>query len=235
MIAAKRLFTSFALSCAILGGGSLSALAQEKWSGIYIGGHLGAAWADTTWANISLTGESEKFSPTALIGGGHVGAQKQFGNLVAGVELSYSGLGSDETVASVASPTVSYATKASDLFMVAGRLGWAADNYLLYVKGGYANADLEYSGSAPVLPDAFKQSKRQGGYVIGGGVEYLLGNNLMIGVEYNHVSLGEQTLSGTTSLSIPYILTRAETDIDTVMARLSYKFGARQETAAPLK
>jgi len=54
-------------------------------------------------------------------------------------------------------------------------------------------------------------------------------------VEYNHVSLGEQTLSGTTSLSIPYMLTRAETEIDTVMARLSYKFGARQEAAAPLK
>lgn len=222
------------MSSAILAGTSLTASAGEKWTGIYLGGHLGGAWADSTWDDISLTVESAKFDSTAFIGGGHIGAQKQFGNLVAGVELSYSGLSSDGNMTSVVNPTVTYSTKATDLFMVAGRLGYAADNALFYIKGGYASADLEFAGSAPTIPDGFKQSKRQGGYVIGGGIEYLVGSNLILGVEYNHIGLDEQTLSGATNAALAYTLTRANTDIDTVMARLSYKFGARED-AVPLK
>lgn len=197
----------------------------HAWSGIYVGGNIGGAWTGARWSDVSLTAESTKFSDSGFLGGGQIGAQYQFGRFVAGVEVSYSGLDSDARFVSIANPAVTYATRQSDLFTAAGRLGVSFENYLIYAKGGYASVETEYKGEFTGV-DSFKTSKRNNGYVVGGGVEYMIDRHLIFGLEYNHIELGDRDVSGTTAtLNFPYAITRANSDIDTFVARLSYKFG----------
>src|SRR5437870_5545658 len=62
--------------------------AELIWTGFYAGGHIGGAWSDTQWANVSLTGESVTNNTNGIFGGGQVGYNRQFGPIVLGVEAS---------------------------------------------------------------------------------------------------------------------------------------------------
>jgi outer membrane immunogenic protein len=220
------LIAGLAIGGFAVGGASHAAdTYTQKWSGLYIGAHLGAGWNETKWDQVSLTAEGVKFNGNGVAAGGQVGYQKQFGQFVVGAELAYTGLNGKGNTISVASPTVVYGGRATDLFTVSGRLGIVASQFLIYAKGGYANAQLKSEGSAPLVPDAFEQSHRANGYVVGAGLEYLWNRNIVLGLEYNHVGLNSQTLNGTTNAALPYTITGARTDIDTVTARVSYKFG----------
>ena len=60
-----------------------------NWTGFYIGGHAGYAWSDVTWDNVSLTGEPVSNDDSGFIGGGQVGYNWQFGQVVLGIEGTY--------------------------------------------------------------------------------------------------------------------------------------------------
>src|SRR5262245_58740081 len=62
-----------------------------NWTGFYIGGNVGGAWSDVEWSDISLTGERLNNNASGFIGGGQIGYNHQFGNLVLGVEATVSG------------------------------------------------------------------------------------------------------------------------------------------------
>lgn len=231
----KSLIMSAAVvSLAMLATTESSQAQGYNWGGIYVGGHIGGAWSDSEWDNISLTNERVKFGGSGFIGGAHAGAQGQWGNVVAGVEVSWSGVDTEETVVSALTPAVRYTSGVNDIFMLTGRLGLAANNWLFYVKGGWASAEVEVRGVQTALGDSFSGSDRLGGWVIGGGVEMMLTRNLILGVEYNHITLEDFSVAGNTALGVPFTISRADMQIDTVMARLSYKFGGREEPA-PLK
>ena len=55
------------------------------WSGIYLGGHLGGAYAQFEWTFTTPTESFEK-SRTAFAGGAQVGLQKQWRSIVIGAE-----------------------------------------------------------------------------------------------------------------------------------------------------
>ena len=57
-----------------------------SWTGFYIGGHVGADWQDVDWRNVNLTGERVNNDATGFIGGGQIGYNQQFNNIVLGVE-----------------------------------------------------------------------------------------------------------------------------------------------------
>ena len=59
-----------------------------NWTGFYIGGHVGGAWSDVDWANVTLTGERVSNDASGFIGGGQIGYNQQFGSLVLGVEAT---------------------------------------------------------------------------------------------------------------------------------------------------
>jgi opacity protein-like surface antigen len=80
---------------------------------------------------------------------------------------------------------------------------------LAYVKGGYANADVSFSGLG------LTASKRADGSVAGLGLEYGLRPHITIGAEYDWAKL-----NGTTTGVID-----AGVHIQTLTARLNFKFG----------
>ena len=65
------------------------------------------------------------------------------------------------------------------------RAGWAADNTLLYVTGGFAAAEMEFGGLVgpwPYVNDSDTQWTY--GWTIGGGIEYAVTENFSVGLEY---------------------------------------------------
>jgi outer membrane immunogenic protein len=214
------------------------AFLTHDWSGFYIGGQLGWAHASAE----STDSVPDPFTPTLLdalnydqtgssfAGGGQAGWQRQWGRMVAGAEVSYTALRFDGTSISPLAalsfgliPQIARTVEVSDIFTLTGRLGYADDRMLAYIKGGWANADVSASysqtGTGVVLSSS---SGRENGWTAGVGADYALLPNLFVGIEYNYINFK----TGVTPPNIPPAQFGDVTlDIQTVVLRLNYRFG----------
>jgi outer membrane immunogenic protein len=209
--------------------------APFSWTGFYIGGHVGGAWSQVDWANVSLTNERVNNDSSGFIGGGQVGFNWQVGNIVLGVEGTYSATNLGDTATSTVNPAaVTYHTDIDNIGTVTGRLGFAADKFLIYAKGGWAIANVEVSGRDTALPDRFSFSHTQNGWTVGAGVEYMLSRNISLGAEYAFIDLGSHSFTGTTVGLLPVTIRDVDTQIHSVTGRLNFRF-YRDEIVPPLK
>lgn len=173
------------------------ALTPTTWSGLYVGVHGGGAWSEADW-NFNPTDtwfdqvnaqRALSFDGDGYIVGGHVGVNHQIGHFVVGAELSYSGLGAEERHSEKFGATAFIAdfdTNIASLFLATGRLGYAFDKVLVYGKGGYASAKVKLFADDNFPPDWIANTdERHHGWVVGGGLEYMLHPNVILGVDYS--------------------------------------------------
>lgn len=175
------------------------------WTGFYVGANAGYAWGNVKANSVNLgrVGDLDGF-----IGGGQVGYNYQMGQFVVGAEADFQGadLATGNSLGLVRVKTEYFGT-------VRARVGVAFDRFMPYITGGWAYGNVKTS--IPAL--AFSSDRTHtGGYAIGGGLEYAFTNNLIGGVEYLYVDLGEKNILGAG--------TKVGTDFSVVRARLSYKF-----------
>ena len=110
---------------------------------------------------------------------------------------------------------------------VGPRLGITHGNLLFYVTGGYASAQIqsrEYDPyrAAGLGTENWRWAERHNGWFLGGGVEMMLRDRWMLGIEYVHIDLDSERHS----LPVVSAQTRQiDGDADIVRVRLSYKFG----------
>ena len=185
-----------------------------NWTGFYIGGHLGGAFAGDN----SLTGNSGRF-----LGGVQGGADYQFApSWVIGVEAQYSWLASNNT--GVLFPGGVLVTSNSDqLGSVTGRLGYTWGPALLYGKGGFAWKDRNNLGvSVNGVPQPFTtDGNHRDGYTVGAGLEYMFAPSWSAKVEYQYYNFGDTTF---TSAPAPIVGVRFRDDEHTVKAGVNYRF-----------
>ncbi len=204
------------------------------WTGVYIGGHVGASWGDPTWTFPFLeafnTAPGQNFSATAqgAIAGGQIGVNYQISHFLMGVEASYAGSRFSYTVVGpIVNPTDRFTVDTSDLLMGTGRLGFVHGQYLFYGKAGYANANVEVKAARSTAITA-SASHREGGWTVGGGLESRIISNIIFGLEYNYVSLPGDRFTTVTGGTLPSTAFNADIDsvhMHTVVARLSILFG----------
>jgi outer membrane immunogenic protein len=138
----------------------LPPLAPAIWQGFYLGGHAGGAWN-----NVDITDTYTYYGdPTAknsaggsgVIGGAQSGYNFQRRDIVYGVEadLGYLNLAGRKMAALQADPhndaywlTGNYTSSGNLYGDLTGRLGYAADRALLYVKGGAAFLNEDFKAS----------------------------------------------------------------------------------------
>ena len=211
-----------------------SAEPARNWTGFYIGAHVGGSSAGSHWAfqqdDWPWT-ESPNAIPfgskTGLLGGAQAGFNYQLGSVVAGVEGTWSGLNQKHTVASPYYDTDNETTRINNLVTIAGRLGVTWDRLLFYGKGGWAGGEVELSaassdgGSSTTWTPG---SRFRNGVIVGAGFEYMLTQNFILGLEYNHIDLGRASYTAF-NVGNDTSLTSADdkTKLDTVVGRLSYK------------
>lgn len=230
---------SFSLAVALAIGVSTAAYADGygprssytppyyDWSGIYVGGNGGGGWSDTTF-DFKAAGVLLGAHPTGALAGGQVGFNVQRGSWVFGAEYDgdWSGL-RDHGVAPVA---VDVVTKLHDLQTLTGRLGYAYNNVLVYAKGGWATGEISVNFATGGVPVS-EASKRLNGGTVGGGIEYGLTRNIILGVEYDYAHLDGR------SFTAPPVVPFSETslNVQSVVGRISYKFDWGQDRYVPLK
>lgn len=184
-------------------------VAAYNWSGFYIGAHLGYAWSSEE-ATDPVAGLRGATDPDGFLGGVQVGYNWQVDRWVFGVEGDWSWTGVDGStplVGTFSSDHNWYAT-------VTGRVGYAWDAWLWYVKGGAAWADTEYRYN--VFGTA---SDTRVGWTIGTGFEWALGPQWSAKLEYNYLDFGKDS----------FAFTGGPVDVDTqvhlIKAGLNYRFG----------
>jgi outer membrane immunogenic protein len=181
-------------------------VAAYNWSGFYLGGHLGGAWSQEDLSALGLVGTTD---PDGFIGGVQAGYNWQADRWVFGIEgdWSWSGADGSTAVGLITSDQNWYAT-------LTGRLGYAWDNWLWYVKGGAAWVDAEYGfGGFGTVSDT------RVGWTLGTGVEWALAPQWSAKLEYNYLDFGKDTytLGGT-----PFDV---DTQVHLVKAGINYRFG----------
>ena len=139
------------------------------WTGLYVGGHVGAGWEVLTrndpftacdlFDNCFSGDPLRDFHPHGFLGGGQIGWNYQISRLVVGGELSFSsmevkGNRSDNISAigtfvgfpvSAINETRVWSDRTNWLATATTRLGYTWDNLLFYTKGGIAVARNTYN------------------------------------------------------------------------------------------
>lgn len=196
-----------------------AASAQGRWDGVYVGGFIGyadgrahstAPYDDVSGYFYNVGGDPYAFKADGVTAGGLAGAGWQSGAAVFGIEgeLGYMDLGGTKLDPN-AVPNGwddTFTSTRSDLYgAVTARLGIDAGPALIYVKGGAAFLAAK-GGTVDdcVGPPAgcgtetlaMTGSKTLAGWVLGGGVQWALGDHWDLRAEYAYFDFGHMTAGG---------------------------------------
>ena len=230
-------------------------VAAYDWSGFYIGANAGYAWGSsnvatsvsssgayfvtTDPAQIAAAGQAS-LHPSGGTGGIQAGYNWQVGQLLYGLEVDFDAFGLNAsrivTTGYLTAPgttfTVNQSVKTDWLFTSRGRLGWASNNWLLYMTGGLAITKIRYDNTftdtfSPALENG-STSKAKTGWVLGGGLEYGLARNWSIKAEYLYMDFGSLSSSGAVSNTgaVPPAVLVHSTNLtaETARAGVNYRF-----------
>lgn len=192
-------------------------VAPFDWTGVYLGVMGGYGIASHAAINgIQLTNADLK--------GGFIGStlgyNYQIGQFVIGIEDDGAWSGISKTW------PIGFGSLQDNILAIGsltGRAGFAANNFLIYGKSGYAYMLNEISATGP---GGFVWERRlHSGWTVGGGLEYGFTNNWSAKAEYMF----------TQYLATPYLsLNNATitTDVQTVKLGINYRFGWSQPVTA---
>jgi outer membrane immunogenic protein len=187
-----------------------------NWTGFYIGGHVGGAFAGDN----SLQSSDARF-----LGGVQAGLDYQFApNWVLGAEAQYSWLNNGNTN-NVLFPgaTVVTGNVANQIGSVTGRLGYTWGPGLLYAKGGYAWRDGNNIGvTVAGVPQGFTATNSKDGYTVGAGLEYMFAPNWSAKAEYQYYNFGNTTITAGPPAAVG---ARFRDDEHSVKVGVNYRFG----------
>ncbi len=208
----------------------------QPWSGFFAGLNGGYAWKADSPAIVTTNGTDFLTSPepdsSGGFGGGQIGYNWQRGAFVLGVAADLEGSGVSGSVRGAGNSgnvSVSYQNRQDiDGFgTVRGRAGYAASNVLFYVTGGLAYGEVtDKIFQAAGLSLSLKKGEFQAGFVVGGGFEYAFPPAWSVGLEYQRIEFGGETLKGPSNCACagPYWSNDVQSSIDTVRFSLNYHF-----------
>lgn len=198
-----------------------------NWSGFYVGFNVGAAldpahvqtstiftptgfFAVSSPPVVAAAGD-QTFRTPGFTGGIQFGYNWQMANTVFGIEtdFNYMGLKGSTTNSAIypccapESFTINQSVKTDWLFTLRPRLGWAMNNWLLYITGGLAvtqiKADYLFTDTFPAVESA-SINKIRAGWTVGGGVEFGAAGPWSVKAEYLHVDFGSTSTTSTNLL-----------------------------------
>jgi outer membrane immunogenic protein len=184
--------------------------AGYNWTGGYVGLHAGGTWGrvtatETGTIDYNGLGNSWTTDASGFVGGGQFGYNWQApgSSFVWGLEADIGYLGLRGTGVSPLALTQASATQVHTdggiYATVRGRLGFAANNVLIYGTGGAIFADVGAQITDPVFATPIQPSSHTGwqaGWTAGGGVEFGFGSWSLKG-EYLYYDLGRDDVTST--------------------------------------
>lgn len=179
------------------------------WSGFYIGVQGGGGWGTSkeTFFNApnspAFVG-TQNYDISGGMAGGVAGYNWQSGPVVFGIEGDYNWANIKGTsgIINVGPPSLgdTYFTNVRSFGDVKGRVGWAANQLLVYVDGGAAFAQINHQYDAALNGGAgntFSSNTSRTGWTVGVGLEYMFARNWTGRVEFDWVGLGTSQIQYT--------------------------------------
>jgi len=214
-------------------------VAIYDWSGFYVGANGGWGSSHKCWDFITPAGAFVAaegcHDATGGVAGGQIGYRWQSTNWVFGVEAQ--GDWADLKGSNV-SPLTGFRVQSriNAFGLFTGQVGYAANNVLLYLKGGAAvtNDKFDIFTSAVGIPPntlvANTGDQTRWGGVVGAGLEYGFAPNWSAAIEYDHLFMQDKDTRFVTAgpLFPPGLLfsnDRIRQDVDLVTVRVNYRWG----------
>ena len=213
-----------------------------SWTGFYIGGNLGGAWAHHNFNdNFFNLGFDDGNTNGRFIGGGQVGANYQINQFVIGVEGTFDWAANNNNnngwgvliPGNVLFPAQLVRISSNDTWIasVAARLGWAVDRALCYFKGGggwVGNNGFTITDVNTGASISTSGNNNVSGWLFGGGLEWAFTDNWSLKVEYDYLGLGNRTFTAT-GLVFPRLAgdtftTSGNNNVQMVTVGLNYRF-----------
>ena len=203
-----------------------------SWTGCFLGGHGGGLWTKKEWTDRTPGGDFYGQSlgghdVNSWLGGVQAGCDYQFaGGFVIGIQGDYAWTDAEGSHDSAREFGVAYHSKVKSLATVTGRIGYAWDRFLGYVKGGGAWERDDYWATTIILGTAYAARETRSGWTIGVGGEYAFTNVLSGFVEYNYYDFGSRVIGFTPQVAGlgPALVEIKETK-GVVRAGLNLRFG----------
>lgn len=217
-----------------------------NWTGWYIGGNVGYAWADADvgWHYISgfdaaaaiagrETVSNQTFKLDGFTGGGQAGFNWQVGAWVFGIEADANYFSESASTTALPIPGfpgnhLSQSVSLKNLFTARGRIGYAWDRTLIYATGGWAGTDIDTFDASqyPASSQSVSGSDFLSGWTVGGGIEWAFGNGWSVKAEYLYADFGNFQTTSCNNV-FPNLCYTHDHDVtmQVVRAGLNYKFG----------
>ncbi len=256
----RALRPSFALIAALAWAAIAPDEAQGRnWTGCYVGGTAG--WAgdrsNSTFAPggafpvflgqvaVDTFTQRYRFGDSGVTLGGHAGCDRQWANLLLGVEadLNWSSAESDvvasyplltaPTGPTFAAHTDTLTNRLTWYSTLRGRAGWTMDRLLIYGTGGLAVGRLEgtaqlFNNATGLLAFSGSVSTTRAGWTAGGGFEWMLTPAWTLRAEYLYLDFGRFNYAANSSpVSVFLISNTVESRFHVVRAGASYRFAPR--------
>jgi outer membrane immunogenic protein len=157
-----------------------------NWTGFYLGGNAGGAWATTSDNNAFFVASTGDFHISGAVGGAQVGYNWQTSQWVLGLESDYDFSSVKGSTSSGLCTGVVCTIENTWVGTTRGRVGYAYGSWLPYVTGGVAYGNVHIQDSA----GAVHAGTTRTGWTGGGGVEYALNKNWSVRAEYLYIDLG---------------------------------------------
>ena len=217
-----------------------------NWTGFYVGGQVGGAWASSTSTAVDATGAFlagtvlNPVTPSGVLGGIYGGYNYQINQMVVGIDGDYSwvslsgGSATDLSNTGVAGGrTTTSSTNVKWLATVTGRLGYVINNnWLLFGKGGWAWSRWEGSSTTIhsdtlALSSTGSSSSNRNGWTLGTGVEWGFAAHWSAKLEYDYVHFNTASFNATDTSAVGVVTTPAKSAtsyMNIVKAGVAYRF-----------
>ena len=198
----------------------------HSWTGCYLGVNAGYLWARTGLTDLSGADFGSE-TANGAVAGGQVGCDYQTGRWVFGVEgmMDWTNADGSHNV----TDCCLFTTDMKWIATVTGRIGYAVNNSLFYVKGGGAWANLSHTQtllSTVAVIDSYTRS----GWTVGAGWEYRFRRGWSAKIEYNYLDLGSSSPVACIVTEVPPLCGLGGTIDQTahlVLVGLNYRVGGR--------
>jgi len=201
-----------------------------SWSGLYIGGHVGASLSITDIADplgAPIYGDNVR-SP-GFIGGGQIGCDYQAGMFVFGVQGMFDGtsIKGNHFAPNVPLLGADFTTQVKWYGTATARLGITfLSNGLFYVKGGgaWVRDNFRLSDSATGITIAESNPTRNG-WIAGFGGEVLTQDGWSMFMEYNYMGFDTKRTTFTDPTRLVSFDLDVRQNVQTVTLGINYRFG----------
>ena len=171
-----------------------------SWTGIYIGGNVGAGWNDGSISDTRGLFNASGNNDATFVGGAQVGGNYQFGHVVVGVEGDFDWFANSNNSGrvTVGGTQLQGSNNGRWLTTLTGRLGFAADRVLVYGKGGGAwvgSNNFSVTDTATGNSVSFSNNNTNTGWTAGVGLEWGFMPNVTARIEYDYVGLSNESLT----------------------------------------